>query len=100
MTEKLELVREEKLYRLLPGKKKGDRLEASGVALVDDSTAAVIFDSLNVIARVHLSLEPNEGNRLIPAPSLGEGFEDLDLVPPIGDSPYGGVRRLRRHLVP
>jgi hypothetical protein len=77
MAEKLELVREEKLYKLLPGKKKGDRLEASGVALVDDSTAVVIFDNLNLIARVELSLEPVDTNRLIPAPSLAEGFEDI-----------------------
>ena len=46
MSDKLELVREQKLYKLLPGKKKSSRLEASGVALVDDSTALVIFDSL------------------------------------------------------
>ena len=35
MCNKLELVRESKLYRLIPGKKKNARLEASGVALVD-----------------------------------------------------------------
>jgi len=77
MVSKLELVREEKLYKLLPGKKKGDRLEASGIALVDESTAAVIFDNLNLVGLVDLSLEENEGNRLLPAPSLGEGFEDI-----------------------
>ena len=77
MSEELELVRERKLHKLLPGKNKDDRLEASGVALVDNSTAAVIFDNLNLIALVDLSLEPNERNRLVPAPSLGEGFEDI-----------------------
>lgn len=77
MTEKLELIRERKLDELIPGKKKGDRLEASGVALVDDSTAAVIFDNLNAVALVDLSLEPNENNRLNPAPSLADGFEDI-----------------------
>jgi len=77
MTEKLELVRERKLGELVPGRKKGDRLEASGVALIDDSTAAVIFDNLNVVARVDLSLEPNESNCLHPAPSLANGFEDI-----------------------
>lgn len=77
MTDKLELVRERKLDELVPGKKKGDRLEASGVALVDDSTAAVIFDNLNEVARIDLSLEPHENNRLHPAPSLAEGFEDI-----------------------
>ena len=30
MTDRLELIREEKLYKLLPGKDKSDRLEASG----------------------------------------------------------------------
>lgn len=74
---KLELIRERKLDELVPGKKKGDRLEASGVALIDDSTAAVIFDNLNVVARVDLSLEPKDTNRLHPAPSLAEGFEDI-----------------------
>ena len=77
MSEKLELVREEKLYRLLPGKKKGDRLEASGVALVGGKTALVVFDNLNQVARVDLSLEPRDTNRLLPAPSLGMGFEDI-----------------------
>ena len=73
----LELIREEKLYRLTPGKKKSDRLEASGVALLDEETALVIFDSLNLIARIDLSLQPGERNRLFAAPSLGEGFEDI-----------------------
>ncbi len=77
MPAKLELVREQKLYKLLPGKKKSDRLEASGVALVDDSTALVIFDSLNLIARVDLSLEPSKSNRFYMAPAIGEGFEDI-----------------------
>ena len=36
MSRKLELVREEKLFRLLPGRKESSRLEASGIALVDD----------------------------------------------------------------
>ena len=55
MSRKLELVREAKLFRLLPGKKESSRLEASGVALVDDTTALVIFDNLNQIARIDLS---------------------------------------------
>lgn len=77
MSKKLELVREQKLYKLIPGKKKSSRLEASGVALVDDSTALVIFDSLNLVARVDLSLEFRDRNRLFGAPSLAEGFEDI-----------------------
>jgi len=73
----LELVREEKLYRLLPGGKPSSRLEASGVALENDTTALVVFDNLNLIARVDLSLKPKRTNRLLPAPSLGVGFEDI-----------------------
>ena len=83
MTPKLELVREEKLYRLIPGKKKSSRLEASGVALVDDTTAAVIFDNLNLIARIDLSLEPSKSNQLFPAPSLADGrlyLRDFDEI--------------------
>ncbi len=74
---KLELVREEKLCRLVPGRTKKSRLEASGVALVDDATALVVFDNLNQIARVDVSLKPSRRNRLWPAPSLGAGFEDI-----------------------
>ena len=57
MSRKLELVREEKLFRLLPGRKESSRLEASGVALVDDTTALVVFDNLNQVARIDLSLK-------------------------------------------
>jgi hypothetical protein len=49
MSRKLELVREEKLFRLLPGRKESSRLEASGIALVDDTTALVVFDNLNQV---------------------------------------------------
>jgi len=74
--QKLELVREEKLFRLIPGKKKR-KLEASGVALLDDTTALVIFDNLDLVARVDLSLQYQDKNKLLPAPSLGTGFEDI-----------------------
>lgn len=77
MSAKLELVREEKLHELLPKQKKGSRLEASGVALIDDATAVVVFDNLNQVARIDLSLERAPSNRLLPTPSLGEGFEDI-----------------------
>jgi hypothetical protein len=56
MSGKLELVREEKLFRLLPARRKSSRLEASGVALVDDKTALGVFDNLNQVARIDLSL--------------------------------------------
>jgi hypothetical protein len=77
MSEEVELVREEKLFRLLPGRRESSRLEASGVALVDDKTALVVFDNLNQVARIDLSLKRRASNRLMPAPSLGLGFEDI-----------------------
>jgi hypothetical protein len=81
MSRKLELVREEKLFRLLPGRKKSSRLEASGVALVDDTTALVVFDNLNQVASIDLSLERRPRNTLLPTPSLGQGFEDIAIDP-------------------
>jgi hypothetical protein len=66
MSRKLELVREEKLFRLLPGRKESSRLEASGIALVDDTTALVVFDNLNQVARINLSLKRRASNRLCP----------------------------------
>ncbi len=81
MSPRLELVREEKLYRLLPGrKKKKDRLEASGVAVVDGH-AYVVFDSLNLVGKIDLSLERGDANELIPTPSPGCGFEDIAYDP-------------------
>ena len=74
---RLALIREEKLFRLIPGRTRKSRLEASGVALIDQSTALVVFDSLNLIARINLSLKPSRANRLVQAPSLGAGFEDV-----------------------
>jgi hypothetical protein len=74
---RLALVREQKLYRLLPGGKPTSRLEASGVALQNDTTALVVFDNLNVIARIDLSLKRKPSNQFVPAPSLGLGFEDI-----------------------
>lgn len=77
MSRKLVLVREKKLFRLLPSKTESSRLEASGVAVLDEKTALVIFDNLNQIARIDLSLKPMKSNGLQPAPSLGSGFEDI-----------------------
>jgi len=77
MSRRLELVRESKLYLLLPGRKEGSRLEASGVALVNDKTAFIVFDNLNQIAHIDLSLKRRASNTLTPAPSLGIGFEDI-----------------------
>src|SRR5262245_11204848 len=74
---RLELVREEKLFRLLPGRTEESRLEASGVALLDDATALVVFDNLNQVARIDLSLKRRRSNEFRPAPSLGTGFEDI-----------------------
>lgn len=77
MSRKLELVREAKLFSLLPGKTENSRLEASGVAVLDDKTVLVIFDNLNQIARIDLSLKRRKTNGLQHAPSLGSGFEDV-----------------------
>jgi len=77
VSRRLELVREQKLYRLLPGRRKSSRLEASGVALADDRTTLVVFDNLNYVARIDLSLRRRDRNALLPAPSLGAGFEDI-----------------------
>jgi hypothetical protein len=74
---KLELIRECKLYRLIPGMKKSNRLEASGVAIIDDRHALVVFDNRNDIAHIDASLEPSETNRLIHCESPGKGFEDI-----------------------
>ena len=79
VSRKLELIREEKLFRLLPGRTKHSRLEASGVALIDDTTALVVFDNLNQVARINLSLKRHATNALLPAPSLGSGFEDISI---------------------
>jgi hypothetical protein len=81
MSRRLELVRERKLHRLLPGRHERSRLEASGVALVDDRTALVVFDNLNFVARIDLSLRRSPRNALLPAPSLGAGFEDIAVDP-------------------
>jgi hypothetical protein len=78
---RLEVVREQKLYRLLPGRKESSRLEASGVALADDRTALVVFDNLNLVARIDLSLKRRDRNALLQAPSLGAGFEDIAVDP-------------------
>jgi hypothetical protein len=76
-TQKLELIREKKLFRLLPGTTEASRLEASGVAMADDSSVFVCFDNLNQVARVDISLSRGNRNRLVPTPSLGLGFEDI-----------------------
>jgi hypothetical protein len=77
MTQRLELIREEKLFRLLPRRTEKSRLEASGVALLDETTALVVFDNLNQVGRIDLSLKRRRSNALLPTPSLGLGFEDI-----------------------
>ena len=79
--QKLELVREAKLFRLIPGRTRKSRLEASGVALIDDSTAFVAFDNLNQIARIDVSLKRSRQNGIWHTPSLGAGFEDIATDP-------------------
>ncbi|UCH49844.1 MAG: hypothetical protein JSU95_08815 [Betaproteobacteria bacterium] len=80
MKAKLELVREQKLYKLLPGRKKKSPLEASGVTVLNGN-AYVIFDSLNLVGKVNPSLKSGRSNRLIPALSPGTGFEDITFDP-------------------
>lgn len=80
MKAKLQLIREEKLYKLLPGRKKKSPLEASGVAVVDDY-AYVIFDSLNLVGKLDPSLKSSQSNRMIPVLSPGTGFEDITYDP-------------------
>ena len=80
MKAKLELVREAKLYKLLPGRKKKSVLEASGVAFAD-GYAYVNFDSLKSIGKIDPSLKPSASNELIPVNSIGSGFEDITFDP-------------------
>jgi hypothetical protein len=77
MTQELELLREKKLFRLLPGTTEETRLEASGVAVAGNSSVFVCFDNFNQVARIDISLKPGNRNRLFPTPSLGLGFEDI-----------------------
>jgi hypothetical protein len=42
-----------------------------------NTTALVVFGNLNQVARINLSLKRRASNRLLPAPSLGSGFEDI-----------------------
>jgi hypothetical protein len=77
MSQKLELIREKKLFRLIPGATQASRLEASGVALVDDRSVFVCFDNFNQVARIDISLRRTNKNSLFPTPSLGLGFEDI-----------------------
>lgn len=77
MPEKIELIREEKLHRLLPQLDDKQRLEASGVLLIDSKTAAIVFDNLHRIALVDLSLESVPTNRFELMPGLDEGFEGI-----------------------
>ena len=81
MTKKLELVRETRLHKLLPGLDKKDRLEASGVLVTNQSDCYVVFDNMTVVARLNISLEPDSENRLIPAPSPCDGFEGITFDP-------------------
>src|SRR5262249_44881660 len=53
--------------------------------LLDDTTALVIFDNLNQIAHIDLSLKRRSSNGLRAAPSLGMGFEDVTLDDETGD---------------
>jgi len=77
MNDKLKLVGESKVHRLLNGRTRKDDLEASGVFVLDESTCYVIFDNLNQVAKIDTSLKAETANELIDAPSPGTGFEDI-----------------------
>ena len=78
---RLELLREEKLYKLLPKVSKACRLEASGVYAMDDSICYVIFDNLNQVAMINTSLQPHRSNHLLSVLNVGKGFEDITYDP-------------------
>ncbi len=78
---RLELERESKLHSLLSGMGAEDRLEASGVLALDQSTCFVALDDLNRVARLDTSLDPSGTNQLIDAPSPGSGLEDIAYDP-------------------
>jgi hypothetical protein len=46
-----------------PGQEGKQQAGSSGVALVDDKTALVVFDNLNHVARIDLSLKRRASNR-------------------------------------
>jgi hypothetical protein len=52
-------------------------LKQAAFALSNESVALVVFDNLNWVARIDLSLKERPTNVLLPAPSLGSGFEDI-----------------------
>jgi hypothetical protein len=73
----LELVKEYKIYKLLPGGKANDRLEASGVC-IKDGYFYVIFDNSPHIARLESSLTiDNPANILLRQQGESAGFEDV-----------------------
>jgi hypothetical protein len=73
----LELVRESKLYELLPGGSADDRLEASGVCL-RNGCFYVIFDNSPHIARLDSSLAIDSPvNALLRQRGESAGFEDV-----------------------
>lgn len=73
----LELLKEHKIYELLPGGSADDRLEASGVCL-KDGHFYVIFDNSPHIARLDRELTPGHPtNVLLRQRGESAGFEDV-----------------------
>jgi hypothetical protein len=73
----LRLVKESKIYALLPGGSLNDRLEASGVCL-KDGYFIVVFDNSPHIARLGMDLDPhNPANALLRQRGQSAGFEDV-----------------------
>ena len=74
---RLVLERECKIHTLLPGWREDERLEASGVLALGDGSCLVVFDNLNRVARLDVSLTDPGSTRLIDAPGPGAGYEDI-----------------------
>ena len=72
----LELIREAKLHRLLPGCDGDTRLEASGVA-AREGELIVVFDNLSRVAAVETSLSPSGHNDWLGQDDEATGFEDI-----------------------
>lgn len=81
MGTRLELVTEKKLHKLLRGKDKHSRLEASGVLAVNPSICYVVFDNITEVAQIQTSLNQTRENRLISVRGLSDGFEGIAFDP-------------------
>lgn len=77
---RLELIREFKIHRLLPGHAADSPLEASGV-LAREGHLLVIFDNVSQVARIETSLEPAVDNGWLGSADGARGHEDIAYNP-------------------